>query len=96
MDDDTIVDTDLASAEWVEAKDWDGRNHISRATGSQWAHQTLYRSRSGRYYLVTSSQYQGTQPEVCWVTDHEAAAWLLQMEHELPETLADYEAKILD
>lgn len=48
MDDGTVVDTDRASDSWAEASYWDGNNHISKATGSQWTHQQLYRSRKWR------------------------------------------------
>ena len=46
-----IVDTDNATASWEEGTRWNGNNHISLATGSQWDHQKLYRSRRGRYWL---------------------------------------------
>lgn len=94
MDDGSVVDTDKASAKWEEASRWDGRNHISVATGSQWAYQTLYRSRKGRYYVEHTSAYQGSTPHVEWVSPEEAARWLLLMEAELPEDLAAYAAEI--
>ncbi len=90
MDDDTIVDTDKAAATWEESTDWDGNNHISRATGSQWNHQTLYKSAKGRYYLVHSSQWQGSVDHAEWATPQEAARWLLLMEEDLPEDLQQY------
>lgn len=89
MEDGTVLDTDLAQREWQCAEDSDGRNPVCRATGSQWAHETLYRSRRGRYYLVSYSQWEGTRPAVAWVTPEEAAAWLVLMEYEVP---ADLEA----
>lgn len=77
MDGGTIVDTDKSSQHWEENTRWDGRNHISVATGSQWEHQTLYRSRKGRYYVVHESQWQGSTPHAEWVSEHEAVRWLL-------------------
>lgn len=94
MDDGTVVDTQNAQAFWTEAKDWDGRNHISRATGTQWNHQTLYKSRKGRYYIEHTSQWQGSRPHVEWVSPQEAARWLIHNDHELPEDLKQYEEEV--
>lgn len=91
-----IVDTDRAAKQWEEATFWDGRNHISKATGSQWDHQTLYKSSKGRYYLVRSSQWQGSRDQAEELSPMHAARWLLNNDHELPEDLADLEAEILE
>ena len=88
MDDGTVLDTDNATQEWEEDTRWDGNNHISIATGSQWAHQALYRSRKGRYYLENTSQWQGSTPSAEWVSNRSAASWLLANNHEIPEELA--------
>ncbi len=89
MDDGTVVDTDNATQSWDEAQRWDGSNHISVATGSQWHHQTLYRSRKGRYWLEHTSQYQGSTPHAEWIGKRTAAAWLLANDHEVPDDLAE-------
>jgi hypothetical protein len=89
MDDGAIVDTMKSAQEWEEDTDWNGNNHISRATGSQWNHETLYRSSKGRYYIVSTSQWQGSLDAARWVTREEAARWLLLMEHDLPADLID-------
>ena len=89
--DGTIIDTSNATQSWKEETDWDGHNQISRATGSQWDHETLYRSRKGRYYVEHTSAYQGSRPRVEWVSPEEAARWLLLMGHELPANLVQYE-----
>lgn len=96
MSDGMIVDTGNASAHWEEATNWDGSNHISRATGSQWDHETLYRSRRGRYYIEHSYQWEGSVPNAEWVSNEGAARWLLKMEHELPEDLKEMADKLLD
>jgi len=96
MDDGTIIDTDKAADTWGEETDWDGRNHISRPTGSQWHHQKLYKSRKGRYYVEHSSDYQGSREHVEWVSPEEAARWLLLNEHELPEDLTQYAEEIVE
>ena len=77
-----------AAQSWTEARDWDGRNNVGRSSGSQWRHQTLYRSRKGRYYLAHESNVQGEGARAEFVTPEEAAAWLLLNEHKLPEDLA--------
>jgi hypothetical protein len=85
----TIVDTDNASQSWEEATRWDGNNWISKATGSQWEHETLYRSRKGRYYVEHTSQWEGSTPHAEWVSPQEAARWLLLNEREVPAELAE-------
>jgi len=89
MSDGTIVDTDNASKEFCEDTAWDGRNMISCVTGSQWAHQTLYRSRKGRYYVEHTSQWEGTRPSAEWVSNEEALRWLLVNNYDktIPEEL---------
>lgn len=89
-----IVDTEKASNGWDEATGWDGNNRVSRATGSPWEHETLYCSSTGRYYLVHTSQYQGTPATARWVSTLEAAAWLLLMAFDLPEDLEPYRDQI--
>ncbi len=83
----TILDTDKAQKNWDEASDWDGKNHVSRATGSQWNHETLYISAKGRYYIVRSSQWQGSLPSAEIISNEDAARWLLNNDHKLPEDL---------
>lgn len=90
MEDGTVVKTENASAHWDEDTRWNGNNHISKATGSQWTHETLYRSRKGRYYVVHESQWQGSTPHAEWVSPQEAARWLLSQEQELPDDLAKH------
>jgi len=96
MDDGTIVDTEKSKESWPEKTDFNGNNHISRATKDQWTHEKLYRSRKGRYYVEHTSQWQGSQPHVEWVSPEEAARWLLLMEHRLPADLEKHEAQIVE
>jgi hypothetical protein len=91
MEDGTVVKTENATASWEEDTRWDGNNFISVATGSQWTHETLYRSRKGRYYVVHTSQCQGSLAHAEWVSKHEAARWLLANDETLPEDLAALE-----
>ena len=94
MDDGTVVDTDRATQSWNEETYWDGSNHISRATGSQWAHQRLYESRKGRHYIEAWSDHQGSRDRVEWVSPEEATRWLLVNGKELPEGLKHLEEEI--
>jgi hypothetical protein len=99
MSDGTVVDTKNATASWGESTRWDGHNHISVATGSQWEHQTLYRSRKGRYYVEHTSRRDGSTPGAEWVSLEEACRWLLANEHSpedenFPEDLKDHIDKV--
>ena len=87
MDDNTVVDTDRATQHWNEDTRWDGNNHISVATGSQWTHETLHRSRKGRYYIEHESQWQGSRPSAEWVSNRTAASWLLANDRKVPDDL---------
>lgn len=94
MENGTIVKTENAKQKWDEQTDWDGNNHISRPTKSQWEHQTLYQSRKNRFWILHESQWQGSLPHAEWVSEHEAARWLMLNEYELPKVLALLEDEI--
>ncbi len=94
MEDGTIVDTSKAKSTWEEDTRWNGNNHISVNTGSQWNHETLYLSRKGRYYVVHDSQWQGSTPHAEYVTDEDAAHWLLANGEPLPEALMAFSEAI--
>ncbi len=99
MEDGTVVDTEKASQSWDEDTFWDGHNHISKATGSQWNHQTLYRSRKGRYYIVCSSNWEGSRDHAEWVSPEEAVRWLLLNGlngPELPDDIAHLEESVTE
>ena len=85
-----LVDPSKAANSWEEARDWNGNNFISRATGSQWHHETLYQSRKGTWYIVASSQWQGSMDDARELSGKEAAEWLALNEHDLPKSLAQY------
>ena len=67
---------------FVEDRNFDGRNMISAATGSQWEHETLYRSVGGVYVLHTWSQCQGSQDTWERISIHGAVAWMLQNDYD--------------
>lgn len=70
-----------------EATRFDGRNQISCATGSQWEHETLYRSVKGAWILRHWSQWQGSTESYLRITSEEAAAWFIANGTELPTEL---------
>lgn len=84
-----VLDTENSRCKYHEETDWDGSNHISRATGSQWDHQTLYGTRNSGYVLVHTSQWQGSQPSAEMISNEEAAAWLVLMGKDLPKDLVE-------
>lgn len=96
MEDGTILDTDKAKQVWEEKTEWNGNNFISVNTGSQWEHETLYLSSKGRYYLESSSQWQGSGFSAAFVTSEEAAAWLVLNNKELPAELMEHAADITE
>lgn len=68
---------DLDAAErFDEATIWNGNNHVSCATGSQWDHEVLYRTKGGRWILNWWSQWQGSLPKWTEISNGEAARWL--------------------
>ena len=62
--------------EFTEDTRWDGHNRSSCATGSQWEHETLYRTKGGLWVLHHWSQWQGTQATWVVYTAERAAVWL--------------------
>ncbi len=94
MDDQTVVKPSNATQSWAEATRWNGHNNIGVSSGSEWRDCQLYRSRKGRYYVVTESRIEGEQDHAEWVSNAEAARWLLLNDHELPEELAGLEQEV--
>ena len=45
-------DRDAAKGRYDEDTRWDGSNHVSVATGSQWDHEMLYRTPQDRWVLA--------------------------------------------
>ena len=96
MDDGTVVDTENATEYWKERTRWNGQNILSVATGTEWDHQTLYRSRRGRYYIERTSQWQGYTPGAEWVSLRAAAAWLALNEHDIPTELVAVAEEVIE
>jgi len=90
MLDGTILKTKNAVSSWQEETDWDGNNWISRATGSQWVHQTLHLTGKGRYWTETSSQ----PPHAELISQEAATRWLILNDKDLPADLEALRDKI--
>ena len=74
-----------------EDTDWDGNNHISCATGSQWEHEALYRTAGMVWILNRWSECSGS-PESYRILDRgEAAVWLVRNNHDpVPNVEKEY------
>jgi hypothetical protein len=88
-------DTETA-VKFMESTRWNGKNHISRATGSQWNHETIYYTKGGRWILYQSSEWEGSLPSYEELAESDAVKWLINNEHTdpddvkaLPKTIAD-------
>ena len=74
---------DRAKAEkFEEATRWDGNNHISIATGSQYDHEILFRTAGGRWVLHGWSQWEGRPERYRFIGDEDAREWLLLNEED--------------
>lgn len=60
---------------------WDGSDWVSRATGSKWYHEAVYRTVSGRHILYTWSNYEATPDRYEPMTDDAAYEWLAKNDH---------------
>ena len=77
---------DIDAADRIDEKtNWDGRNHISLATGSQWEHEVLWRTKSKKWVLNSYSQRQGSIETWEQISDERAASWLIANEREHPD-----------
>lgn len=86
------------SGQWFDAEKaeeyredtwWNGSNHISKATNSQWEHEWLYRTASGRWVLNRFSNYQNSPETYEEIDASEAARWLSFHGHNHPELAAN-------
>ena len=74
--------------EYKEDTRWDGRNHISKNTGSQWDHEALYRTTKGAWVLHSWSQWAGSGESWERIDDDRAVEWLITNEEEPPKELS--------
>ena len=75
---------------------WNGNNHISEATGSQWEHEKIYVTKGGKYILNHWSQFQGSTETNELISKDEAAKWFIKNNYkneDIPNDLIDHIAK---
>lgn len=72
-------DSDTA-IKFSEATRWDGHNHISCETGSQWEHEALYYTARQGWVLHAWSQWEGTADTYASISQDDAIAWLSRNE----------------
>jgi hypothetical protein len=83
-----------AASRFAEGEYFDGHNYISKATGSQWEHEALYRTAGGSWILTRWSDWQGSPaPTYEAIPDAAAAAWLAANGHEACAEYAELEIK---
>lgn len=82
MDDGTIVKTRNAVQSWEEKRN------------EEWTHETLHKSRKGRYWLEHVTQFAGEKDWAEWISNRRAVQWLAKNGHELPEGLKTLETEI--
>ena len=76
----TWFDLDRATR-YEEDSRWNGSNWISRATGSQWDHECLWKTASGRWILNTFSARSGTLEHYFEIDQDAAEKWLIENDH---------------
>lgn len=72
---------DDKATKWSESTTWNGNNHISDATGSQWDHEAVYRTAKGTWVLHAWSQWQGSRPSYRTIDEATAIEWLIANRH---------------
>lgn len=66
---------------------WDGNNNISKVTDSQFDHEYLYLTKSGKWVLNKWSDYLGSKETYEIISEEDAVIWFLEQSLELPECL---------
>lgn len=75
---------------WEEDSYFDGHNHISLNTGSQWDNQRLIKTVNQRFLLEEVSRSCGRGGYHRELDAEEAAEWLLKNGHTLSPDLEEY------
>ena len=80
---------DADKADYYREKSYnDGRNFISKATGSQTEHEAIYITAGGKFILRCWSNWQGSRETYEIINKEEAAGWFAKQEFsddEIPE-----------
>lgn len=79
---------DAKATSYGEDAFFDGVNTVSRATGTQYDHERLYRTSGGRWVLTSWSQRQGAQDRAWYVNEGVARDWLLRNDYSNPDIAA--------
>ena len=98
MQDGSVVETGSAEASWPEHLCWTFSSNVSKATGSEADHETLYRSNQGRYYVEHTSEWQDSTPYAEWISPELAAEWLRTNDYDedsFPQDLRQYAGQVL-
>lgn len=67
-----------SATEIAERTEWDGRNQVSvHQLADEFHHQSLYRTKGGRWVLCTWSQWDGHEARYEFVDDATAKEWLI-------------------
>ncbi len=75
----------------------DGRNFISKATGSQWEHEAIYITKSGKFILNHWSNWQGSSETYEIVDRDYVARWFGKQgfkDEDLPEIFKEDISKL--
>lgn len=83
---------------------WNGHNWISKATGDQFTHESIYYTKSGRFVINRWSDYQGGADVCEEINENEVAEWLIKNEFEdleelispLPQSLQNKVLKVVE
>lgn len=85
---------------YKEDTNWNGNNWISEATGSQWSHEFIYRTKGGIYVLNCFSDYQGSHETYEIISKEQASEWFVKNNYsdenlpdELKKQVAELEVK---
>ena len=70
--------------------EWDGSNRISLATGSQWSHEKLWYTKSGRWVIEAWSAWVGSTDTVAEIGAGKAVDWLLRNEYDVEDLKEEY------
>lgn len=71
-----------AATEYDEATYWNGRNQVSLGTGSQFEHETLYKTVGGLWIHHTWSNWQGTPSTYVEIDETEAVEFFSRNEYQ--------------
>lgn len=75
----------------------DGRNFISKATGSQWEHEAIFVTKGGKFILNHWSNWQGSVETYEEINKTEAAEWFAKQDFqddEIPDIFLGEVAKL--